>query len=130
MLSRRFDDRAIAPWPSSGWTGNRNVGQMLESLMARGDVAVVGRDGKQRLWDLAARWYGDVEQLPHAEADAYFVLPVLRNDRLGGRIDPEVDRNHDVLRAQAVHWPDKPLAIERPVGALARLLGVQDVQWP
>ena len=72
MLSRQFEDRAKVRWPSSGWTGDRNVGRMLEFLCARGEIATVGRDGKQRLWDLAPRWYGDIEPLPHAEADAYF----------------------------------------------------------
>ena len=72
MLSRQFEDRARVPWPSSGWTGNRNVGQMLQFLCARGEIATVGREGKQRLWDLASRWYGDVQPLRHNEADAYF----------------------------------------------------------
>jgi len=72
LLSRQFEDRAKVPWPSSGWTGNRNVGQMLEFLGARGEIATVGRDGTQRLWDLAHRWYGDTQPLPHAKADAYF----------------------------------------------------------
>ena len=72
MLSRQFEDRAKVRWRSSGWTGDRNVGRMLEFLCARGEIATVGRDGKQRLWDLAPRWYGDIEPLPHAEADAYF----------------------------------------------------------
>ena len=71
LPSRRLEDRSQAPWPSTGWTGNRNVGQMLHFLTAHGQAAVVGRAGKQRLFDLAERWYGDVEALPDAEADAY-----------------------------------------------------------
>jgi uncharacterized protein YcaQ len=71
MLSRQFDDRASVPWPASRWS-NSNVGRMLELLGARGEIATVGRDGTQRLWDLAHRWYGDTPPLPHAEADAYF----------------------------------------------------------
>ena len=34
---------------------NRNVTQMLEYLMMRGEVAIAGRRGRQRLWDLAER---------------------------------------------------------------------------
>jgi uncharacterized protein YcaQ len=78
QLSRQFEDRARVPWPSSGWTGNRNVGQMLQFLSARGEIATVGRDGNQRLWDLAHRWYGDTEPLPPDEADAYFAEQRLR----------------------------------------------------
>jgi hypothetical protein len=44
------------------------MGLMLELLAARGEVAVVGRRGKQRLWDLAERWYPETETLPLAKA--------------------------------------------------------------
>jgi uncharacterized protein YcaQ len=39
------------------------MGLMLECLSARGEVAVVGRQGKQRIWDLAERWYPETETL-------------------------------------------------------------------
>lgn len=70
-LSRDLEDRAREPWRSTGWTESRNVSQMLEFLMARGEVAVAGRRGAQRLWDIADRWYPRVEPLPADEADAY-----------------------------------------------------------
>ncbi|MDQ3879594.1 MAG: winged helix DNA-binding domain-containing protein, partial [Chloroflexota bacterium] len=57
LLSKQLEDRAVEPWQSSGWTGNRNVSQMLEFLWGRGEIAVVGRSGSQRVWDLADRWY-------------------------------------------------------------------------
>jgi hypothetical protein len=41
------------PWKSTGWTNDRNVTQMLELLMIRGEVAIAGRVGRERLWDLA-----------------------------------------------------------------------------
>ena len=41
---------------------------MLQILEGHGLVAVVGRRGKQRLWDLAERWYPDVETIPWPEA--------------------------------------------------------------
>ena len=40
-----------------GWTNNRNVTQMLEFLVLRGEVAVAGRRGRQRLFDVAERVY-------------------------------------------------------------------------
>ena len=62
MTSRHIPDTSVVAWPSSGWTNNRNVTQMLEFLMMRGEVAVAGRVGRERLWDLAARIYpADVE---------------------------------------------------------------------
>jgi uncharacterized protein YcaQ len=36
LLSRDREDRAIEPWASTRWTGNRNVSQMLTFLAARG----------------------------------------------------------------------------------------------
>jgi uncharacterized protein YcaQ len=57
LLSRDIPDTSVVAWPSTGWTNNRNVTQMLEFLMMRGEVAVSGRRGRQRLWDLAERVY-------------------------------------------------------------------------
>jgi uncharacterized protein YcaQ len=85
MLSRQFENRAKVPWASNSvWWGDRQVNLMLQLLEHRGDVAVVGREGKQKLFDLADRWYGDVEPLPLREADAYFEETELRS--LGVRL--------------------------------------------
>jgi uncharacterized protein YcaQ len=68
LMSRDIPDRSTVPWPSTGWTNNRNVTQLLQFLAARGEVAISGRSGRQRLWDLAERVYPDTELLPAAEA--------------------------------------------------------------
>ena len=69
LLSRDVPDTSVVPWESTGWTGNRNVTQMLECLAMRGEVAIAGRKGRQRLWDLAERVYGDAtEVVPEDEA--------------------------------------------------------------
>jgi uncharacterized protein len=61
VTSRDIPDTCVVPWASSGWTNNRNVTQMLEILMMRGEVAIAGRVGRERLWDLPERVYpGDV----------------------------------------------------------------------
>ncbi|SRR6266545_1349432 len=57
LTSRDIPDTCVVPWASTGWTNNRNVTQMLESLMMRGEVAIAGRVGRERLWDLAERVY-------------------------------------------------------------------------
>ena len=62
LQSRDIPDTSVEPWQSSGWTGNRNVTQMLEFLTARGEVATSRRVGRQRLWDLAERVYPTVEE--------------------------------------------------------------------
>jgi len=69
LLSRDIPDTSVVPWESTGWTGNRNVTQMLEFLSARGEVATTRRSGRQRLWDLAERVYPAVAEIvPLAEA--------------------------------------------------------------
>jgi uncharacterized protein len=57
MTSRDIPDTCVVPWASTGWTKDRNVTQMLEFLMMRGEVAIAGRVGRERLWDLAERVY-------------------------------------------------------------------------
>ena len=57
LTSRDVPDTSVVPWASSGWTNNRNVTQMLEFLMMRGEVAIAGRVGRERLWDLPGRVY-------------------------------------------------------------------------
>jgi uncharacterized protein YcaQ len=56
LRSRQLEDRAaVASWPSSGWNDGRTTGQMLEFLSARGEIAISGREGNERTWDLAHR---------------------------------------------------------------------------
>jgi uncharacterized protein YcaQ len=68
LLSRDIPDTSQVPWGSTGWTNNRNVTQMLELLSVRGEVAISGRIGRQRLWDLPERVYPSFEPLPAEEA--------------------------------------------------------------
>ncbi|MFB9853521.1 DNA glycosylase AlkZ-like family protein [Micromonospora andamanensis] len=57
LLSRDIPDTSVVPWPSSGWTSNRNVTKMLELMARQGQVAISGRKGRQRYWDLPERVY-------------------------------------------------------------------------
>jgi len=67
LSSRDIPDTCVAPWASTGWTNNRNVTQMLEFLMMRGEVAIAGRVGRQRLWDLPGRVYPADVVVPSVE---------------------------------------------------------------
>jgi uncharacterized protein len=69
MLSREIEGDAERTWKSHGWWGNRSVAALLEILHSRGLVAVAGRRNGQRLWDLAERWYPEVETIPLRTAD-------------------------------------------------------------
>jgi uncharacterized protein YcaQ len=57
LPSREVHATAQVPWRSSGWNADRNVRTMLSCLLARGEVAVNGRAGTQRKYDLAGRVY-------------------------------------------------------------------------
>jgi uncharacterized protein YcaQ len=69
LLSREIEDHRGFQREHHEWWGARKMGLMLEILAAKGQVAVVGRRGKQRLWDLAERWYPETETVPLREAD-------------------------------------------------------------
>jgi uncharacterized protein YcaQ len=67
LSSRDIPDTCVVPWASTGWTNNRNVTQMLEFLMMRGEVAIAGRVGRERLWDLPERVYPADVVVPSAD---------------------------------------------------------------
>jgi len=70
LSSRDIPDTAKVPWESTGWTHDRNVTQMLEFLARRGEVAVSGRIGRERQWDVPERVYpGDIH-VPSVEEAA------------------------------------------------------------
>jgi uncharacterized protein len=202
LLSRELEHPAARADERYVWWGTRaQLTWMLELLHVRGVIAVAGRRGGQRLWDLAERWYPQTETVPlpdarraleekrfralgvklekgrllaHPEADArrvrgrltflspfdrlvydrdraealwdfryrlemfvpkakreygYYVLPILRGDRLVGRIEPVLDRKEGVLRVQGVWWEDgvRSASLDLPLRSLARFLGAERI---
>jgi uncharacterized protein YcaQ len=198
LLSREIEDHAPSGREAHRWWGERKMGLMLGVLNACGEVAVVGRRGKQRLWDLAERWYPETERVPVREAEhileekrfrplgvrlrkgrleahpdaedgpvpprritflspfdrlvqdraraealwrffyrlemyvpkakreyGYYVLPILRSDRIVGRIEPVHDRKTGRLQVLGAWWEEgvRPVSLERPLRSLARWLG-------
>jgi uncharacterized protein len=69
MLSRDLKVDLLPKREPHRWWGTRQVGLMLELLAARGEIAVAGRAGRQRLWDLAERVYPESETIPLREAE-------------------------------------------------------------
>jgi uncharacterized protein len=202
LLSREIEADLMVSKDPHDWWGSRKVTLMLELLEGRGVVAVVGRRGKQRVWDLAERWYPEAESIPWPEArpvleekrfralgvrfekgewqvhpDAadgpvpkrvtflspfdrlihnrdraealwdfyyrlemyvpkakrqygYYVLPILRGDRLIGRIDPVLDRRTGVLQVKGVWWEPgiKPVSLQRPLQDLANFIGAGSIE--
>lgn len=202
LLSREIEDHRPSGRDPHRWWGERKMGLMLGVLNTRGEVAVVGRRGNQRVWDLAERWYPETERIPWAEAKrqleeqqfrslgvrlergrlfahpeaaaekpprsrttflspfdrlihdrdralalwdffyrlemyvpkakrvhGYYVLPILRGDRLIGRIEPVHDRRSGELRVLGTWWEDgvRPVSLDAPLRRLARFLNAHVV---
>jgi uncharacterized protein len=198
ILSREIEDHKEFEREDHRWYGARKMAFMLGVLADRGEVAVAGRQGRQRVWDLAERVYPEVERITWKEAKAriderrrrtlgvvldrgrllahpdavdgpvpaarttflspfdrlvhdrdraealwgffyrlemyvppakreygYYVLPILRGDRVIGRIEPMHDRKAGRLVVRGVWWEQgvRPVSLDRPLRSLARWLG-------
>ena len=64
-------DTCVRPWRSSGWNNGKNTRMLVAQLVQRGEVAVAGREGQERIYDLAERVFPDdtVPPLDVAEAE-------------------------------------------------------------
>jgi uncharacterized protein YcaQ len=69
LLSREIEAHGGLRREAHRWWGERQMGLMLGVLNQRGQVAVVGRKGRQRIWDLAERWYPATETVPLRDAE-------------------------------------------------------------
>ena len=94
------------------------------------DDLISDRDRMERLFDM----YHRIEiYVPKTKRQwGYFVLPVLRGDRLVGRFDPVFDRKANVLHIKALHMqpdatPADRGAVDRAIEDLRRWLGADGV---
>ena len=69
LLSRDLQHDLMPAGQAHRWWGDRNVRLMLDILAARGEIAVAGRAGKQRVWDLGERVFPETETVPWREAE-------------------------------------------------------------
>ncbi|WP_236967071.1 DNA glycosylase AlkZ-like family protein [Microbacterium aurantiacum] len=64
------DTSVVQANDESGWYGSNQVPRMLELMAVCGEVAVAGRRGRQRVWDIPDRvWPHDVPEIPSEEAE-------------------------------------------------------------
>jgi hypothetical protein len=94
------------------------------------------------LWDraflervFAFRHVIEVYKREHERVYGYYVLPLLRRDRLVGRADVKHDRTEGVLRVRAFHREPGARgrvehALEAALGRLARVVGAEQVALP
>jgi uncharacterized protein len=69
LLSRDLEHELMPPGDDHRWWGRRQSRLMLDIMAARGEIAVAGRVGKLRVWDLGERVYGDGPVPPWREAE-------------------------------------------------------------
>lgn len=95
LRTRDFEDRTVHGWRTGGWNDNgNNTGTMLEILWAKGELMIVGRDGQQRIWDLAERRLPvDEPRLPAAQVARRMIERQLRARGVAKR--PELGKGLD-----------------------------------
>jgi uncharacterized protein len=108
--ARELPDTTLVPWQSSGWNNDRNVRRLLDMMVQRGEVAVAGAEGRDKLWDLAERVYPDEPPVPLDEA--FRIRGERRLQALG------------IARARATRSPGEPNDVG-PVGEEARVEGLR-----
>ena len=64
LPAKELPDTCEVPWKSTGWNNDRTLPLLLEQLELRGEIAVSGRRGTERLWDLAERVFPDDPVVP------------------------------------------------------------------
>jgi uncharacterized protein YcaQ len=90
------------------------------------DRLVYDRARAEALWDF---YYRLEMYVPKAKRQyGYYVLPVLRGDRLVGRAEPVFDRKSRVLRLLGA-WPEpgERLELDEPMARLGEFLGAERV---
>jgi uncharacterized protein YcaQ len=130
-----FDDTCEVPWPSSGWNNHRNITMLLKNMVARGELAAAGREGRQKLWDLAERIYPDD---PVPDADEAMRIREQRRLRALGLVRPRTaDEVGDpvfagtagepaVVEGVRGEWRVEPSLLDAPFSGRAALLSPLD----
>ena len=82
LRTQDFVDHSVLGFESGGWNEGRNVDRMLHVLWFSGKVVIGGRDGINRIWDLAERWLPDwtpTETISEKEATKRAIVIALRS---------------------------------------------------
>jgi uncharacterized protein YcaQ len=140
-IRRHLRDGLIVPVEVEGlpgrWVAHRDLLDTTfrgrTTLLSPFDDLISDRERTERLFDFRFRLEIYV---PKAKREfGYFVLPILRGDRLIGRIDPLYDRKAGVLRVSALYAesharPADGAAARHAIEELAAWLTATDIAWP
>jgi uncharacterized protein YcaQ len=122
LTSKQIPDTAVVPVSSTGWNNNRNVTIMLQCLHMTGDLAVVGRRGRFRVWDLAERVFPPVAEVAYPLAHrirSEQILAAHGIQRDGTSISPTELHNVDLVGVEATiegvpgNWRVDPAQLDR-----------------
>jgi hypothetical protein len=72
LLSRDLKDDSVRDDERHAWWGSGPLRLMMDMLAGRGEIAVAGRVGTHRLWDLPERVWPETETLPWRVAEPEF----------------------------------------------------------
>ena len=112
LLSGDLEHDLMPPGQNHRWWGDRQIRLMLDILAARGEIAVAGRNGKQRVWDLPGRVFPEGETLPWREAER--------------ELERRKQRSLGVWRTRNGDWHAHPEVSDEPVPDRAVLLSPFD----
>jgi uncharacterized protein len=105
LRARDLENRAAEGWQTGGWNDEgQNVPMLLDILWLQGRVMIVGRDGQQRIWDLASRSLPRVPARPASVIAADLVDRQLRArglerpERIGALFDGPVPMRDTAIR--------------------------------
>ncbi|UPK74193.1 winged helix DNA-binding domain-containing protein [Nocardioidaceae bacterium SCSIO 66511] len=135
LTSRELPDSCVVPWRSSGWNNNRNVVRMLDLMEQRGEVAVAGHRGRDRLWDVPARVHLDDSVVPIDEAQHLRAVRRLRSLGIARPKGPEfpvepndVGQVGELAVVEGVRgtWRVDPSQLDRPFSGRTALLSPLD----
>jgi hypothetical protein len=84
------------------------------------DRLIHDRARTEALWDFHYRLEMYVPKLKREYG--YYVLPILRGDRIVGRIEPVYNRKTRELTVNGVWWEGRPVSVTKPLRELSRWL--------
>jgi uncharacterized protein len=130
LRSRELEDRSVVSWASTGWTNNRNVTKMLDYLSAQGRIAIAGRAGNERIWDVAERVLpNDSPRIPLEEARRIRARRRLRSlgvIRAGSPDDVGSEGVEAEIEGVRGRWRVEPELLDRPFAGRTALLSPFD----
>lgn len=119
LRTRDFENRAAEGWETGGWNDEgQNAAMLLDILWSQGKVMIVGRDGQQRLWDLASRWFPRVPARSRTAMAADLVerqiraRGITRLDRLGSLFDGAMPGRDEAVERLLRRGVIVPLRVE------------------